>query len=242
MRRRAVLYCRVSTKEQVSNLSLTTQERVCRDVCRREGFEVAAVFIEEGESAKSIHRTRLIEMLAFCRTARPRIDAVVVHSVSRFSRNVLNHHSIRNTLLAFGTTLVSATERLDNSPAGKLVETLIAGVAQFENDVKSQRTIEGMKEANRLGRWTWTAPIGYVNSKDRSNHSLLVDSERAELIQKTFELASSGKYSKAELLRVITNLGLRTKKERKLSPQTLGTLLTNPVYAARLRATKWGGA
>jgi len=50
----------------------------------------------------------------------------------------------------------------------KLVETLIAAVAQFENDTKSQRTVEGMKEANRLGRWTWTAPIGYLNGVRRS--------------------------------------------------------------------------
>jgi len=33
------------------------------------------VFIEEGESAKTTQRKRLIEMLAYCRIARPRIDA-----------------------------------------------------------------------------------------------------------------------------------------------------------------------
>lgn len=123
---RAVIYCRVSTKEQVSNLSLATQEKICREYCAREGLSVAAVFIEEGESAKSAQRTKLVEMLAYCRSSRPRIDTLVVHSLSRFSRDVLNHHQIRNTLLAFGTSLRSATETLDNSPSGKLVETLRA--------------------------------------------------------------------------------------------------------------------
>src|SRR5262245_47747294 len=97
---RAVIYCRVSTKEQVGNLSLSTQERMCLEYCAREGFEIAEVFVEEGESAKSVNRTKLIAMLAYCRTTRPRINMVVVHSLSRFSRSVSDHHSIRNTLLA----------------------------------------------------------------------------------------------------------------------------------------------
>jgi Site-specific recombinases, DNA invertase Pin homologs len=62
---RAVIYCRVSTKEQTKNLSLSVQEKSCRDYCEREGFEVVASFIEEGESAKTIQRTKFLEMLAF---------------------------------------------------------------------------------------------------------------------------------------------------------------------------------
>ena len=48
---RAVIYCRVSTKEQVQNMSLSTQERECRLFCEREGYEVDSVFREKGESA-----------------------------------------------------------------------------------------------------------------------------------------------------------------------------------------------
>jgi site-specific DNA recombinase len=50
---RAVIYCRVSTKDQTKNLSLPTQEKACREYCIREGYEVVAVFVEEGESAKT---------------------------------------------------------------------------------------------------------------------------------------------------------------------------------------------
>lgn len=237
---RAVIYSRVSTKEQVSNLSLATQQKVCREYCEREGFSVAAVFVEEGESAKSARRTKLIEMLAYCRSARPRIDALVVHSLSRFSRDVFNHHQIRNALLASGTTLRSATETLDNSPSGKLVENLIAGVAQFENDVKSQRTVQGMQEANRLGRWTWTAPLGYLNGKSRSEPSLYPDPQRFELVRKAFDLVASGAHSKADALRIVAALGLRSRKGAKVSAQTFWALLRNPAYAGRLRAAKWG--
>ena len=55
----AVIYIRVSTKEQTENLSLPTQLRACEDYCRREGFEIVERFKEEGESAKTTDRTEL---------------------------------------------------------------------------------------------------------------------------------------------------------------------------------------
>src|SRR5688572_3572923 len=100
---RAVIYCRVSTKEQAESLSLQSQERACRQGCDREALDVVQVFIEAGESAKTSNRTQLARMLQFCQSARPRIDFVVVYRVDRFARNSLDHHKVRNVLMAFGT-------------------------------------------------------------------------------------------------------------------------------------------
>ena len=64
----AVIYIRVSTKEQTENLSLPTQLRACEEYCRREGLEILERFKEEGESAKTADRTELQRLLTFCRT------------------------------------------------------------------------------------------------------------------------------------------------------------------------------
>jgi len=56
---RAVIYCRVSTKDQVKNLSLATQQKACEDFCERNAWQVQHVFVEEGESAKTADRTEL---------------------------------------------------------------------------------------------------------------------------------------------------------------------------------------
>ena len=42
----AVIYCRVSTKEQAENFSLATQEKACRNTSEREGLAVVAVYSE----------------------------------------------------------------------------------------------------------------------------------------------------------------------------------------------------
>ena len=55
----AVIYVRVSTKEQTENLSLPTQRCACEENCRRQGYEILERFHEEGESAKSTDRSQL---------------------------------------------------------------------------------------------------------------------------------------------------------------------------------------
>ena len=43
------------------------------------------------------------------------------------------------------------------------LKNIIANVAQFDNDVRTERSVGGMKEAVREGRYVWPAPIGYKN-------------------------------------------------------------------------------
>jgi DNA invertase Pin-like site-specific DNA recombinase len=66
----AVIYVRVSTKEQTESLSLPTQLRACEEYCRRQGYEILERFHEEGESAKTADRSQLQKLLTFCRLNR----------------------------------------------------------------------------------------------------------------------------------------------------------------------------
>lgn len=70
----AVIYVRVSTKEQTKNYSLASQEQACRDYCERSGYAVVKVFREEGESAKTADRTELGKMLDYCTTKKNHIN------------------------------------------------------------------------------------------------------------------------------------------------------------------------
>lgn len=83
----AVIYIRVSTKEQTENLSLPTQLRACEEYCHREGFEIVQRFKEEGESAKTADRTELQRLLAYGRTNKGKVHFVVVFNLTRFARD-----------------------------------------------------------------------------------------------------------------------------------------------------------
>ena len=80
----AVIYVRVSTKEQTENLSLPTQLRACEEYCRREGYEVVERFKEEGESAKTTDRTELqnlLELLPHAQGQGPFRDRLQPHAI-----------------------------------------------------------------------------------------------------------------------------------------------------------------
>ena len=55
----------------------------------------------------------------------------------------------------------SVTEPLEDTPTGRLTESMLAAIAQFDNDVRAERTVSGMKSAVLAGRSVWQAPVGY---------------------------------------------------------------------------------
>ncbi len=238
---RAVIYCRVSTKEQVSNLSLPTQLRACHEYCDREGFEVAECFEDAGESAKTTDRKAFQRLLDYCRVNKGRVQYVVVYNLTRFSRNAYDHAVIRALLRRLGVSLRSVSEPISEDSVGKLTENMLAAIGQFDNDVKAERTKQGMLAALERGRWTWRAPLGYRNGNTKTGETSLVpDAEQAPLVLRAFELVVSSEQSAREVLEAVTALGLRSKRGRALSPQTFCSLLRNPIYKGLLVVPGFG--
>jgi len=231
---RAVLYCRVSTTEQASNLSLPTQEKACREYCAKQGYEVGEVFIDAGESAKSTDRPEFLRLLTYCREQKSRVHAVIVYSLTRFSRNSADHHAITTLLRGLGITLRSVTEPIDESPSGRLMEGILAAMAQFDNDVKSERVTVGMQAARALGRWVSRPPLGYLNGP-RTGPSLIPDPVRAQAVRQAFALFAAGLRGRA-LIQRLTAMGLRTTHGNPLTKQTLYMVLRNRAYIGYLRS------
>ena len=84
-----------------------------------------------------------------------------MYNLTRFAREKYDHFALRAHLKSLGISLRSATEPIDDTSTGKLMEGVLAAFAQFDNDVRSDRTRAGMRAALELGRWTFPAPLGY---------------------------------------------------------------------------------
>jgi site-specific DNA recombinase len=236
----AVIYVRVSTKEQTENLSLPTQVRACEDYCRHQGFQVLERFHEEGESAKTTDRSQLQNLLKYCRTQKGKVHFVVVYNLTRFAREKYDHFALRAHLKSLGISLRSATEPIDDTSTGKLMEGVLAAFAQFDNDVRSDRTRAGMRAALELGRWTFPAPIGYLKAPKWSGKSLVPDPERAPLIARAFEELATGRFTKQKVIARMTEAGLRTRRGLVLSPQSFGQMVRNSIYIGMIESQGYG--
>ncbi len=237
----AYIYVRVSTAEQVDNHSLETQEQACREYCERAGLHVVGVFRDEGESAKTTERPELQALLNACAVdgKRDGVSTVVVYKVDRLSRKVEDYAAITAALQRAGMKVRSASEAFDDSPAGNLVENIMASFAQFDNDVRSERTKVGMRHAASSGRWQWQAPLGYQKGPRHSSASLIIDAEVAPIVRRAFEIIASRRCSKIEALQEASKLGLRSVRGNLLTPQTFGSMLRNPLYIGRVVVPKW---
>jgi DNA invertase Pin-like site-specific DNA recombinase len=239
----AVIYCRVSSKEQVEGTSLESQEVACKEYATGNQLTVVRVFVERGESAKYADRTQLLEMLAFCGKREHGIQQLLVWKVDRLARNVGDHFNIKANLLKQGVRVVSVTEPIDAKPEGKLLETILAGFAQFDNDIRAARTVQGMRRKIQEGLFPWKPPLGYKGSAQPGSKKTEPDQPDQPafgILQKGWNEFATGAYTKAQILRLMTSRGLRTRTGSPLTNQAIDHILGDAFYAGIIR-DPWSG-
>ncbi len=238
----ALIYLRVSTEEQVENYSLDTQNDICRKEAERRGLEVMEVFREEGRSAKTITgRPVLIKMLEFCRKHKKDIGAVIVYRLDRISRQTSDYLVIRKKLAECEIKLISATEPTGNSPTEKFVETMLAGFAQMDNDVRSERSKNGLRARFLTGLSHSYVPLGYLNQ----NGYAIKDPESFDKMKAAWDLMATGTKSLREMAVVMNRDGLRGGRKEKgkefmLRPQTVNRFFRNKFYAGKITSQRYG--
>lgn len=229
----AVVYCRVSSKEQIEGTSLESQDLACREYARQRNIKILQTFVERGESAKFADRTQLLALIDFCKENRGRVPVLLVWKVDRFARNVGDHFNIKAILLKYGVRVVSVTEPIDTKPEGKLMETILAGFAQFDNDIRAMRTVQGMKRKIQEGIFPWKPPLGYKSVTGSGEKKTAPDEPNQPmfgLVQKAWKEFATGAYTKAEIRRLLNTWGVRTTEGNPLNHQAVDSLLTNPYY------------
>ena len=132
-------YARVSTHEQ----DLTLQ----RDELIEAGC--THIYAEKVSAGRPLLRPQLERMLD---SLRPN-DIVVVTRLDRLARHTSDLLSIADRIRASGAAMRSLAEPWADttSPAGKMVMTVFAGIAEFERSVIVERTKRGREAAMRRG-------------------------------------------------------------------------------------------
>lgn len=229
--KKAVIYCRVSSKEQVEEgNSLVTQERLCGEYAQKNKYDVNQIFIEQGESAKTTNRPELQKLITFCANKKNKIEAVIVYKIDRLSRNIDDYSQLRVLLKRYGVKIESISENFEDNPAGRFMENIIANIAQFDNDIRTERTINGMREAVREGRYVWSAPIGYDNVRVAGKATIAMN-HIATMVRKTFEKVAKHTDTLEGTRQKMTEAGLVHKNGNPMSKSQFYRMLRNELYA-----------
>ena len=221
---KGIIYVRVSSEEQVKGTSLENQDELCHAYCKSKGIEVLGIYREEGASAKTAQRAEFLRAIEFCRKNKGKVDAFVVYKVDRFARNTEDHFYVRKTLLDFGVTLHSVTEPIGNNPAEKFIETVLAGSAEFDNAIRTQRCVDGMSMRINQGIYPFKPPIGYEcqhtrKMGEKKNVPDEPDKIFFPIIQKGLKAFANGNYTQADMVRLFDKFGLARARGKKTTSQ-----------------------
>ena len=140
------IYCRVSTDDQ----SCERQERDLRAFAKRAGHKIVAVFKETASGADN-GRPERAKVLALARAHK--IDAILVTELSRWGRSTQDLVQTLDDLHGWKVSVLAQTGlSFDLSTAsGKLMRTIMAGLAEFERDLIRDRVKSGLAAARARG-------------------------------------------------------------------------------------------
>ena len=243
--KRAVLYLRVSTPDQVNTdynpegISIPAQ----REAGTRKAEELTATivceFIEPGRSARTVEkRPAFQEMLAWVK-AEGNIDYIVVYHFNRVFRNSIDAAITKRDLARIGVRIISTVLHLDDSPESKMIETIMHAVDQYQSEASGADIAYKMGQKVKSGGSVGIAKLGYRNVREqvdgREIRTIALDPERAPVIRQAFELFAGGQYSGVQLTAIMQAAGLTSRPTAKhparpLSQSRLYALLRDRYY------------
>ncbi len=153
MKKRAILYCRISTGDQ----HLETQLYDLREMAKLRGCEIVHEYTDiiSGSKAK---RPGLDQLLADAR--RHRFDVVFVVAFDRIARNVRHFLDVLDELNQLGIEFVSKRENIDTSgPLGRAMLVIVGAISELERSLITERVRAGMRRAKLEGRRIGRKPL-----------------------------------------------------------------------------------
>lgn len=143
---KVAIYARVSTDEQSEDKQL----KICREFCERMDLEVYKEYrdvISGTKESRPGFNSLLEDMRAF------RFRGVVVTKLDRIGRSLKHLISIIDEFQSKKVEFIAVTQNIDtSSPTGKLQWQIMGAFAEFEREIISQRTKEGLRYAKGVGK------------------------------------------------------------------------------------------
>lgn len=240
--KKALIYCRVSSQRQVNEgHGLGSQEKRCKDYAASKGYLVERVFPDEGISGGLFGRPAIKELLGYIDNHPSENFVVIFDDLARFARDVKVHIQLKAEFIGRGVAIECLNFNFEDSPAGELVEMIMASFAQYHRQDNKRQVIQKMKARLEAGYWPFMPPLGLINKKDELHGKILTPREpHASVIKKAVEMFSEGLLITNDEVRLFMHkeykaLGLPNRP----TLSTVQEILRNPLYAGYIEYREW---
>jgi len=143
---KVAIYCRISREKQ----HLENQIEICKKACEKEGHEIYKIYTDIITGA-STSRSSFNELLKDMRHYK--FDGIMVTKLDRIGRSLQHLLSLFNEFNQKGIHFIAVTQHIDTSTsAGRLQMQIMGAFAEFERNIISERTKEGLMRATGVGK------------------------------------------------------------------------------------------
>jgi site-specific DNA recombinase len=220
---KAIIYIRVSHKNQVEHgHSLENQKSRLLDYAKFKQFDVVEIIEDRGISGTSTQRDGFQEMMSLL----PEVDCVIVYSLSRLSRSVLDTLHTIQIFKKHDVQFHSLQENIDTSSSqGQFFLTVMSALAEMESKQMSERikSVMSFKKASGLN-YCGNKPYGYNVVDGR----LVPNESEQSLIKFMTKLYEENSYEK--VANILNNHGYKGKNGGKFYGSTIKKILDNPMH------------
>ena len=210
-------YIRVSTNMQAEEgVSLDAQEQRIRAYCVAKDWNLLKIVRDEGYSAKDLNRPGMEEILTGCR--KKDFDVVVTLKLDRLTRSVRDlGYLVEDMFKKNNVAFSSLQDNFETSTAnGRMVMNILATIAQWERDIISERTREGMQFMKSGLMRVGAIPFGF----DLVDGQLSPNPDEMETVQTVVAMRRKGQ-SYQKIAAYLNAKGISSKNRRKWHPKTV---------------------
>lgn len=190
---RAAIYCRLSKDDELDgeSASIANQRSMLEDYCKRQGWEVVAVYQDDGYTGLNMERPDMQKMLKA--VEKKQINLIVTKDLSRLGRNYLQTgHLIEDFFPRNGVRYIAMNDGIDTMKDNNDIAPFKNLLNEFYSKDISKKVHSSYLLKAQQGQFTGcVAPFGYVKDPEDKNH-LLVDEETAPIVKEIFRYAAEG--------------------------------------------------
>jgi len=233
---KAVLYARVSSKEQEKEgFSIPAQLKLLSKYATENRLQIVQEYVDV-ETAKKSGRTGFAEMVSFLRKedkikSSSSCSILLVEKTDRLYRNLKDWVILDELDPEIHFVKENVILSQESRSSEKFMHGIKVLMAKNYIDNLSEETKKGMVEKAEQGLYPSFAPLGYINVECNKKRLIQPDPELGPLVRKMFGWYATGNYSLLELTKKYHKEGLTYRKsDRKVPKSVVHKMLKNPLY------------
>lgn len=223
------IYVRISTTQQEEGTSIETQIERCVEAAEARGYQVKSDLIyRDTWTGAEVERPALDQLRRS--VERGNLDAVMVYSADRLSRDPLHLLTLLREFSDSRVALESVLSSFDTSAEGQLLTFIRGFVGQMEHKQIAERTMRGKEQVARSGRLPCGTGSGlYGYDYDPVQKVRTINEVEAETVKRIFKWAVGG-VSRHIIAKRLNEANIPTKRGKLWHPRGVERVLRNEAY------------